>query len=139
MSDPLYKHLWDPRDGSQYVPARFAQMHCDHPGCRWSVARAPRITVCSTMAPWPGHKPLRMLTTLHYCEMHKGEITIHDLLTDKVKADFERVAKIKRPIEFKCDFDKAFLEFILVTTPEYRQFLRRLELPRDLATEPRRL
>lgn len=75
----------------------------------------------------PEYRPLRMMTTLHYCEVHRVELDqkklAADLLSQNVKVDFERMAKAKRAPDFKCDFEKAFLQFMLVTTPEYRRFL----------------
>lgn len=101
-------------------------MICDHIGCKIEPRRAPRLIVPSKTWTEPDHHPLKMMTTLHYCELHKGELKVAHLLTGKVKADFEAIAKKKRPIDFKCDFDAAFIEFVLVTTPEYRDFMIRL-------------
>ena len=116
--------------GGIYVAARFAQMRCDGRmgGCTVPPARAPRLVV--PPAPWRmfGPTPLRMMTTLHYCEMHKGECTLDMLLGDKIKADFEAVAKRKWSHEHTPDFDAAFIEWVLVTTPEYRAFLESIEV-----------
>lgn len=101
-------------------------MKCDHLGCTIPPLRAPRLIVFSTKPFEPDHRPLRMMTTLHYCELHKGELTVADVLTPKIKREMEGIASRARPIGFKPDFEKAILEFVLVTTPEYRQFLKDL-------------
>ncbi|HWK44918.1 MAG TPA: hypothetical protein VNT30_09365 [Stellaceae bacterium] len=109
-------------------------MKCDHTGCKAEPIRAPRVIVpyVGWPAPIPGFTPLRMMTTLHYCQPHVGELKAEDILTAKVKADFEDMARAKRPLGFKCDFEAAFVEYLLVTTPEYRDFLDRLDVGRLL-------
>lgn len=106
-------------------------MKCDHPMplgsvCTNSVARAPRVVVPSTKPFFPEHRPLRMFTSMHFCEIHKGDVNVEDLLSARVRRDFEMAARKKRPLGFKCDFEKASIEYVLVTTPEYRQFLQSL-------------
>lgn len=111
-------------------------MQCDHSGCRNSVARAPRLIVQSQTPDEPGHKPIRMFTPYHFCENHRGEVTAEALLTPRVKSLFEKCAKLKRPQDFKCDFEPgdwrgidasgAAIDLVLVTTPEYREFLQAL-------------
>lgn len=108
-------------------------MICDHIGCKIEPMRAPRVVVFSVTPFAFEHRPLKMMTTLHYCELHKGEPKIDDLLGKKVKAEFEAIAKIKRPLDFKCDFEHAIIEFVLITTPEYRAFLA--GLGRDVLLE----
>lgn len=98
-------------------------MICDHIGCKNEPMRAPRVVVFSVTPFELGHRPLKMMTTLHYCELHKGELKVEDLLPKKIKRDFEAIAKKKRPLDFKCDFEHAMIEYVLVTTPEYRAFL----------------
>jgi hypothetical protein len=90
--------------------------------CKNTPMRAPRVVVPSKTWLEPGHTPLKMFTTLHFCEQHKGTVKLEDLMPEKVRVDFEATAKRKRPLDFKCDFDAAFIEWVLVTTPEYRQF-----------------
>ena len=111
-------------------------MYCDHIvtlnlHCTNTPSRAPRLVVCSKTPLRPDHLPLRMFTTLHYCEWHTGQLKTEDLLQPKIIRDFEAVAKRKRPLDFVCDFDiydpstgkgGAFIEYVLVTTPEYRRF-----------------
>lgn len=109
-------------------------MICDHIGCKNTPMRAPRVIVPSTAFLEPGHRPLRMMTTLHYCEFHKGELKLGDILIGKVKADFEASARRGRPVGFKCDFDNAFIEYVLVTTPEYREFMGRISIAKLLRT-----
>jgi hypothetical protein len=102
-------------------------MSCDHGcDCRNSVKYAPRILVPSATLLVPGHLPLRMMTTLHYCEMHISAPAVTDFLTPALKVKFERAARQQRPIGFKCDFERARIEPVLVTTPEYRAFLEHL-------------
>lgn len=105
--------------------------HTMHLRCTNTPTRAPRLVVCSRTPGEPGHRPLKMFTTLHYCELHKGELKLSDLLQAKVIRDFEEAARRKRPEGFKCDFDPytpdlgkggTFIEYVLTTTPEYRQF-----------------
>lgn len=98
-------------------------MICDHIGCKIEPMRAPRVVVFSVTPFAVDHRPLKMMTTLHYCEQHKGELKLEDLLGKKVKREFEVIAKQKRPLDFKCDFEHAIIEWVLITTPEYRGFL----------------
>lgn len=113
-----------------------AAIHCDHFvsimfKCGNTPTRAPCLVVCSKTPGEPGHKPLKMFTSLHYCEWHKGEVELEDLLRPKIIRDFEAAARIKRPVGFVCDFDPydpatgkggALIEYVLTTTPEYRRF-----------------
>lgn len=109
--------------------------HTLHWRCANTPMRAPRLVVCSKTPSEPRHRPLKMFTTLHYCEIHKGELKLEDLLQPKVIADFEEAARRKRPHGFKCDFEPydgstgkggTFVEWVLMTTPEYRDFLAAL-------------
>jgi len=115
---------------------------CDHfyaygLHCPNTPSRAPRLVVASKTPREPGHRALKMFTTLHYCELHKGEISAQDLLMPKIIRDFEEAARLKRPHDFKCDFDLydpstgkggCFIEWVLTTTPEYRRFEKALGL-----------
>lgn len=106
-------------------------MICDHRQplfghCKNSVARAPRLVVPSRTPEVLGHFPLKRFTTLHYCELHKGELKVEDLLTAKLKRALEADARAERPLGFRCDFDSAVIDFVLTTTPEYRHFLHKL-------------
>jgi hypothetical protein len=129
MSDPQAQHVFDPRVGTTYVPARYAQMRCDHIGCRLPPLRAPVLVVPLVPFTIPGPRPIRMYNTMHFCERHKAECTVELILVPKVKADIEAHAK-RRTIngEYKADFEAAHIDWILVTTPEYRAFLTQLEL-----------
>lgn len=108
----------------------FMHMHCQN-----TPTRGPRLVVPSR-TPWrPDHLPLKMFTDLHYCEWHTGELKVEDLLQPKIITDFEKAAKLKRPLDFVPDFDiydpstgkgGCFIEYVLVTTPEYRQFEKAL-------------
>lgn len=137
MSDPIYRHIkpdqLDTRVSEHWVPARFAQMRCDGAfGCRNSVARAPRLQVPPKPFILGGPKNLRMMTTLHYCERHAQQtpppVTAEALLRPKLIADFERIAKLKWPHDIVPDFEAAWIEWVLVTTPEYRRFLAAIEV-----------
>lgn len=103
-------------------------MICDHLGCKHEPTRGPRLVVPSRTWWEPEHRALKMMTTLHYCELHRGDVVVADLLSAKVRADFEAIAKRKRPIDFRCDFDAAFIEPLLVTTPEYRAWMARIDI-----------
>lgn len=154
MSTPEHPHLLRREiargAGGEYVAARYAQMRCDGAmgRCKLPPERAPRLVVPAAPGivlttdgekPLPARavwllgaapKPLRMMTTLHYCRRHQPEITPATLLVDKVKADFERAAKQKWSHEYRLDFASAYIDWILVTTPEYRAFLETIEIGR---------
>jgi hypothetical protein len=112
------------------------EMHCDHRGCKNTPNRAPRLIVQSRTPDEPGHRPIRMFTPFHFCEIHKSEVSADMLLTPKVIAVFEECAKKRRPLDFACDFEPgeargfeakgAAIEWVLTTTPEYREFLSAL-------------
>jgi hypothetical protein len=108
------------------------EMTCDHQStltlgrCRNSVMRAPVLYVPSQTPDEPGHRPMRRFTTLHFCELHKHELQVSDVLSAKIKRDMEIDARRERPADFKPDFEMAWLDFVLCTTPEYRGFLKRL-------------
>jgi hypothetical protein len=106
-------------------------MRCDHSlaliGCLTPPSVSPRIYVPSKTQMAPGHANLRMTTPLHYCDAHVGTLTIDAFLTDKIKADFETAAKRARPIDFKCDFDNAFIHYVNIFTPEYMAYVAKLD------------
>ena len=101
-------------------------MTCDNSGCRGQVKRAPRIVVPSRTPMLPGHAPIRIMTTLHYCEAHRTAFDVSSYWTDLIKRRAEDTARRIRPTLFRLDFEAATVELMLVTTPEYRQFLRSL-------------
>jgi hypothetical protein len=106
-------------------------MICDHlvgmvRVCKNPPMRAPRLIVPSKTPEAPDHKHLRMMTSLHFCDLHRIGITTRMFLDGKMKARFEGFARIGRPIDFKCDFDKAWIDWVLTTTPEYRAFMNDL-------------
>lgn len=101
-------------------------MRCDHAGCLREVRRAPRIVVPSRTPDAPGHAPIRIMTTLHYCEPHRDEFQAGAYWTPLMMDRVERVAYRKRPYGWKPDFDRAWVELVLVTTPEYRAFLEHI-------------
>jgi hypothetical protein len=104
-------------------------MICDHViplfgNCKNSVARAPRLVVPSQTPHLAGHRALKRFTTMHFCEAHKGDLKIADILSPRLKRELE--ADVERPLGFKCDFEKAGFDYVLTTTPEYRRFLQAL-------------
>ena len=109
-------------------------MICDHYNnaferCANTPNRAPRVVVPCQFGReevTQDYAPLRMFTTLHFCELHTNDVTIDSFLTAKLKSEFETAAKRKRALDFKCDFEKAELEWVLTTTPEYRKFMASL-------------
>lgn len=104
-------------------------MICDHASsiligvCHNTPARAPRLVVPSQTPFLPMHFPLKRFTTMHFCELHKGELKAADLLNGALKRNMESDARRLRPAGFKCDFEKATLDYVLTSTPEYRRFL----------------
>lgn len=109
-------------------------MHCDTlilgQPCPLDPRNGLRVVVPAVDWSTPGHVPLRMFTPLHYCDRHweAKPVKIEDLLRDKQKAEFEAIARAKRPDGYKCDFDAAFIERILTTTPEYQGYMQTLKL-----------
>lgn len=108
-------------------------MHCDGAsrvmiGCFESVLYGLRIHVPSRTQHEPGHDQVRITLTLHSCEAHKGVFKCDDLLTPALKAQVEDFAKKKRPIDWKPDFDAAFVQYVDVFSKEYRQFLMATEM-----------
>ena len=99
-----------------------AVMHCDVPGCLAMVRRAPRIVLPSRTPLAPGHAPLRVMTTLHYCDAHRATFQPALYWTDAIKRRVEIQARALRPADFRPDFEAARVEMVLVTTPEYRAF-----------------
>lgn len=126
------------RDGSKisdhYVAQRYSQMKCDGAMglCILPPARGLMIIVPPKPFAFEAEiEPLRIFTTLHYCERHiateASKVFPADLLKDRMKAQIEARAKMKWPHEYTPDFDRARLHWELVGTPEYRAFLERLE------------
>lgn len=114
----------------QLALAAIQSMVCDHAPpvgmilpCKANVTQSPRIYVPSRTQNAPGHDNLRMTTNLHYCDAHAGELKIEQFLTDRIKADFEATARKKRPIDFKCDFDNAFIHYVQIFSPEYMTYI----------------
>lgn len=139
MSSPTGPHHLqreiDQGAGGVYVAQLYSQMRCDGDmgRCKLPPHRAPVIIVPPT--PYVLLiEPRKVFTTLHYCERHTREVTVHpaDLLHDRLKALIEERCKAKWPQEYRPDFDHAFVKWVLVTTPEYRDFLLRLERNRGV-------
>lgn len=109
-------------------------MHCDGGsrvliGCLKPVQYGVRVHVPSKTQQAPGHAQVRLTLTLHACEDHKraGCFPLDTLLTDHLKAQMENFAKKARPIDFKCDFDAAFVQFVDIFSPEYKKFIAAME------------
>ena len=64
-----------------------------------------------------------MMTSLHCCAEHRGFLDREEFMTDNVKAAFEAAAKRKRPIDYKCEFDNAFIEYVGIHSRDYADFL----------------
>lgn len=113
---------------------KFIALSCDWRGpygvrCKNQATRGARLIVPPVNMETPEFRPLRRFTDLHACDLHTAAVSVTpaDILTPNVKADFEAAAKKIRPAGFKCDFEAASLQWILTTTPEYRQFLQRVD------------
>lgn len=106
-------------------------MVCDHPGCRRVPDRAPRMAIPSRTPNEPGHKAVRIMTDLHYClPHHHGAFDPAVWLSDANKAMVEAQMAPRRPADFKPDFEAVRVEWLLVTTPEYHEFLRKRGIQR---------
>lgn len=154
MSQPQHPHRLRQEQakgaGGEYVPARYAQMNCDsitQLGCKLPPIRAPRLEV------FPRDRigltlvniaePIRKFTTLHYCERHKAECTVELILDSRspygawsIRGEIERIAKARWPHDWKPDFERARIVWMLTTTPEYRRFLEILEETKGLVVDP---
>ena len=100
-------------------------MWCDHTTfkCLAEVRRAPVIVIPAKPPVERPHQPIRIYTPLHYCEAHRGDFDVQSYLSDAQKRRIEQAARGLRPDDFKPDFEEAFADLVLVTTPEYRRFL----------------
>lgn len=101
-------------------------MTCDHPRCIRQVKWAPRVVIHSTRPMEREHRPIRVMTALHYCELHYGEFEVERFVTPELKRRVEALARTARPTGFVPDFENAYGEQVLVTTPEYAAFTKRL-------------
>lgn len=110
------RHAWGTPDRPLVV------MTCDCSGCLREVRRAPRVIVPGTPASPPA-PPIRIMTTLHYCNIHHTAFDLADYWTDAIKARVESVARATRPFTWRPNFEAATTELVLTTTPEYRAFL----------------
>ncbi len=119
------------------LPTMTLTMVCDHvpaagePRCKAPVLFAPQINVPATDQAPPDHRLIRMMTTVHYCEQHWGELRIDEFLTDAMKRRFEDYARRARPLTFKCDFAAAFIVQVPIFSPAYKRFLRQIEIKAD--------
>lgn len=133
----MSRHLWLGALAPQELP--MPPMRCDFPPpgtCFREVKRAPRIILPSRTPFEPGHAPLRIMTTLHFCDTHRYTFNVAHYWTGEIRTRAEAAARQKRPAGFRPDFDAAWCEMVLVTTPEYRGFLRNVGLlPRDTVQE----
>lgn len=106
-----------------------AGMRCDGGslvliGCLKPVKWGVRVHVPSRTQNAPGHTHLRWTLDLHVCEDHRnqGAFKLDDLLDAKLKHVLEDAAKALRPIDFRCDFDAAFIDYIDVFSPLYARY-----------------
>ena len=111
---------------------KISAMRCDATslvliGCRNPVMYGVRIHVPSKTQGSPGHSQARMTLLLHCCEAHKDVFKLDDLLTGQVKAAIEDFGRKARPIDWKPDFDSAFLQYVDVYGVEYKRFMAALE------------
>lgn len=152
MSTPEHPHRLREEQakgaGGEYVAARYAQMRCDGNAgrCKLPPIRAPRLVVPARSRIGEldyFYEPIWKFTTLHYCERHKAECTIEALLDAPspygrwtTRRDIETVAKRKWPHALVPDFDRAWLEWLLTTTPEYRRFLEIIEESAGIMVDP---
>lgn len=100
-------------------------MRCDHTGfrCLAEVRRAP-IIVIPACAPFAKiYRAIRIPTPLHFCDKHRDGMDVPTYLTGEQKTRIEEAARLIRPALFKPDFEAAFADWVLVTTPEYRAFM----------------
>ena len=107
-----------------YMPG--LHMDCDFTSaaghrCLRAVTNAPRVVIPGTA---DSHGlPVRIMTTSHACDIHQRSFDLHAYLSGRTKARIERQCREVRGPDFRPDFDAAYVEAVLVTTPEYRQFL----------------
>lgn len=116
------------------MPGMFMSCDASLPvgACLREVRRAPRIVIPAIWSGTPQF-PLRIMTTLHYCEEHRDAFDLATYLSGPQKARIEREARFKRGADFRPDFEKARYELVLVTTPEYREFMQHVGVQVTLA------
>jgi len=105
-------------------------MICDHVYCKAMPTRGARLVVPAKGLYAFVFKPLKVMSTYHFCELHIGEIKLADMLRPHIRQQLEAMAKgaRRRGPEFVCDFDHAFIEYVLVTTPEYRRWMEQIDI-----------
>jgi hypothetical protein len=96
-------------------------------GCSQPVLYGVRIHVPSRTQFAPDHAQVRITLTLHTCALHREAFKLDDLLSDGIKEQVERFAKAKRPIDWKPDYDAAFIQYVDIHSPEYARFVRSIE------------
>jgi hypothetical protein len=98
-------------------------------GCLQPVRWGIRIHVPSKTQHAPGHAQVRITLPLHVCEHHRelAALKLDDLLVEKIRRDVEDFAKKARPIDWKPDFDSAFLQYVDIFGPEYKRFVQAME------------
>ena len=82
-------------------------MACDHSGiikCARDVRRAPRIVVPAI--PTVLDLPMKVMTTLHYCDAHAWDFKPAEYWTDRNKARLEQQARLIGRDQFKPDFER---------------------------------
>lgn len=98
-------------------------MSCDHTTfiCPREVRRAPRIVVPSRDGLVV--RPAKVMTTLHYCDLHAWDFRPEEYWTGDQKARLEKTLRETGRPDFRPDFERSRIEMVLVTTPEYQDFL----------------
>lgn len=119
----------------RYVENPDLIMRCDVPGCMHQVKFGLRIVVPSRTPDRMLHRPMKVMSTLHVCDPHREtfQSLSAEFFTAPQRARLEHAARMKRPDDFKPDFEAASVELVLVTTPEYRQFLQHVGARRVVA------
>jgi hypothetical protein len=106
--------------------------------CKAPPLWSPAVYVPSKTPMADGHRQLRMMTKIHFCQAHAGELRIDDFLDGNRRAAFESHAKRGRPHDFRCDFDAAHIVYISIFAPEYGAFLLALQGGRDAVAQASR-
>jgi hypothetical protein len=119
------------------LATKFITMSCNYSvlgvACGYQATRGARLVIPPVVFETPEFKPLRRFLDMHACDRHVDRaVDPVILLTDRTKREFEDAAKKIRPTGFRPDFEHAFIEWVLTTTPEYRQWLQRLDSARAL-------
>lgn len=108
-------------------------LSCDHTGCLAIPTLAPRIFVPAGELWKQEHEKLTLaFPHLHYCDAHwETDVALDRLMTSKIRARFEDLAKKLWPHGVKPNFNAALIEPIRIWTPEYAAYMARLGFRTD--------